>query len=420
MVEVMNAVGIDYVTYGNHEFDIKEAENIARGNESKFKIISTNVAHRTPAGSEPFQQNGVPVPAHVIHTFKLPDSSDFQLGLFGVTLDANQAKYVQYANPYASADLKVNAMRQKPETTPDLIFGLSHLTMDMDDSLGRTLDNVPLIFGGHEHVNMVRKAGQSTIYKADANAKTVWIHWCRFNKITRTLETDHLLYPITEALPDDPNVQMVVRRWESFADDCMRSQGYKPDDTIGFYLNPLDGREDAIRFGPTNLGMLIADGMRAVDPSVQVAVLNSGSIRLDDVLQGFVTQRDILATLPFGGKIQRGDVLGKDLRRLLDTGLAASIRGNGAYLQTSGVTMAGNQYLIGGQALDDAQTYAVVMPKFLADGGENAMRFVADFCTYTDPALPGGIKNDLRDITIAHMKRNGNMALARQLLARQR
>ena len=46
MIEVMNASGIDYVTFGNHEFDIKEKELLARIEESTFKWISSNVYHK--------------------------------------------------------------------------------------------------------------------------------------------------------------------------------------------------------------------------------------------------------------------------------------------------------------------------------------------------------------------------------------
>ena len=67
---------------------------------------------------------------------------------------------------------------------------------------------------------------------------------------------------------------------------------------LGFAMIPLDGRDQSVRTGSTNLGFLIADAMKSVDPHAQIALMNSGSIRLDDQISGFVQQRDILATLP--------------------------------------------------------------------------------------------------------------------------
>src|SRR5215218_7685715 len=45
MVEALNAAGLNIAMFGNHEFDIKEAELQARINESKFGWISSNAFH---------------------------------------------------------------------------------------------------------------------------------------------------------------------------------------------------------------------------------------------------------------------------------------------------------------------------------------------------------------------------------------
>jgi 2',3'-cyclic-nucleotide 2'-phosphodiesterase (5'-nucleotidase family) len=40
MISAFNTLGLDYVTFGNHEFDLSQTELIARMNESTFKWIS--------------------------------------------------------------------------------------------------------------------------------------------------------------------------------------------------------------------------------------------------------------------------------------------------------------------------------------------------------------------------------------------
>ena len=45
MIEVMNAMNFDLVTFGNHEFDIKEEELQKRLNESTFPWMSSNTRH---------------------------------------------------------------------------------------------------------------------------------------------------------------------------------------------------------------------------------------------------------------------------------------------------------------------------------------------------------------------------------------
>ena len=51
MVAVLNLLGLDWATLGNHEFDIPEAAFRARLAESKFRIVASNV---TDAAGAPF------------------------------------------------------------------------------------------------------------------------------------------------------------------------------------------------------------------------------------------------------------------------------------------------------------------------------------------------------------------------------
>ena len=58
MVDVMNALGVDIVVPGNHEFDIKENEIQQRINESEFEWTTTNVFHAVNGKVEPWKKNG--------------------------------------------------------------------------------------------------------------------------------------------------------------------------------------------------------------------------------------------------------------------------------------------------------------------------------------------------------------------------
>ncbi|MEM7039225.1 MAG: metallophosphoesterase, partial [Bacteroidota bacterium] len=175
MVEVMNALGVDYVCFGNHEFDLKEKDLLARNQESKFQIISSNVWHKTASGDVAFQQNGKDLPEYVVHTVKGKKEA-VRLSFLGLCLNFNQVDYVTYGDPYADGRRVYEAAKKES----DVVLALTHLTMDMDKQLAAKVPEIPLLLGGHEHVNMSAKVGNSAVYKADANAKTVYIHWCRY------------------------------------------------------------------------------------------------------------------------------------------------------------------------------------------------------------------------------------------------
>ena len=54
MVQAMDAAGMDIAVFGNHEFDISEAELQSRINESAFTWVSSNSFHKTATGIIPF------------------------------------------------------------------------------------------------------------------------------------------------------------------------------------------------------------------------------------------------------------------------------------------------------------------------------------------------------------------------------
>ena len=55
-------------------------------------------------------------------------------------------------------------------------IGITHLNLDQDIALAEEVEGVALYTGGHEHSKLSRYVNSTVIAKADANAKTVYIH----------------------------------------------------------------------------------------------------------------------------------------------------------------------------------------------------------------------------------------------------
>ena len=88
MVDVLNATGVDWATFGNHEFDVSEAAFRAHVAQAKFGIVSTNV---TDGRGAPFA--GVPTSVIVPVT---ANGRTVRIGLVGVTIDATKKDWVRY------------------------------------------------------------------------------------------------------------------------------------------------------------------------------------------------------------------------------------------------------------------------------------------------------------------------------------
>ena len=98
---------------------------------------------------------------------------------------------------------------------------------------------------------------------------------------------------------------------------------------------------------------------------------------MDDVLPaGPFTQLDVIRVLPFGGRICGADIEGALLRKMLDQGLAN--RGQGGFLQTTGVAEDRSGWQVNGKPLAAGQTYRVAIPEFLLSGKEQGLEFVTD------------------------------------------
>ncbi len=387
MVAVLNALGLDVATYGNHEFDISEDAFLQRVTESEFVYVTANVTSDEGAAFPNTQTTWT-------RTFTDADGDSLRLGITGVTLASNPAAYVAYADPLPAMAAAVEAL----DAETDVIVGLTHLALEDDVRVAAEIPAVDLVLGGHEHENIrvFRGPDFTPVVKADANARTVYVHRLRYDPRDGSLAIDSELVPITDALRDDPEVAAVVRHWVDLGFAGFEASGFEPAEVVTTTTEPLDGREATIRNRPTNLGALIAEAFAREAGEVDLAVFNSGSVRIDDVLPaGAVSQYDVIRVLPFGGSVLAVDVSGAVLARVLDQGLAN--RGTGGFLQTWNVAQADDgTWRIGGEALDPAATYRIATSDFLVSGNETGLDF---FDAETNPDVT--ITATLRDVRMA-------------------
>lgn len=396
MIESLNVLGLDYVTFGNHEFDVKENEVQGRIDESDFEWIASNTFHVVDETKTAWTRKGEPLPGFVKHTFTNPEGQSINLGLIGITVDFNDQAYVAYDSEYATV-AKRTLNEHKSEY--DIAFAITHLERYQDSAFALALPEVPLILGGHDHVNMKFPVGQSTVTKADANARTIYIHRCTFDLNSKTLNVESTLLNINDKIVAKAEVSAVVDKWTNISEESMISMGYDPQEVIYRTDIPLDGREKFIRNEPTNLGTAIAQAMCSMRDDLDFAVFNSGSVRLDDQLQGDITQTDILRTLPFGGGVVITKMVGTDVVKMLRIGLMEN-KGIGGYFQTDRIQLDGTSILINGEGIDLEKTYQFIAPQFLMDGKEANLVFLKNFSYENPKQLDGGVKNDIRDILI--------------------
>lgn len=408
MIETLNAMGLDYATFGNHEFDIKDPALLEkRMDQSTFAWTVCNVDYVDEnGGTRAFRQNGKPVPDYLIHDLKTSDGQSLKLGLLGVVLPFNQMPYLRYDD--VNESFRQTLATMKPTT--DLQVAITHNNLDEDIALAEAVPGVPLFMGGHEHVNLSRYVGSTIITKADANAKTVYIHRVRFDPASGMTRVRSELKTIDGTITEEPLTKAVVDKWLAKAYGVMEDMGYEPARQVLQLTAPLVCKESLIRTSQTNFGQLTMDAIARAIPGADAYLLNSGTMRLDDNLSGVVTEYDILRTYPYGGSLVTVELPGDVLAHVLETGLRANF-GEGGYLQVGRVDPASLK--VGGAAVEEDKTYTVVLPEFLAKGLEARLEILGKYFDgeVDDDLIIDGAKvnNDVRDVVIAHMLKLGKM-----------
>lgn len=370
MIEVMNAMNFDLVALGNHEFDLNEEEFQQRLNESNFQWIATNPVHKL--NDSTVQRFAVvkdsiryELPKTVTFDVKGKNGKEINIGFFSATLNSNPKDYVDYGDFYESSKFAYNSLK----TSSDIVFGLTHLSIEQDKMISNMFPDVPLIMGGHEHVNMSVPVGNAKITKADANAKTVYIHRVSYNTKTKETTINSELISITKETGIDKNVDKIVQKWNVLLNEKIKKILPNPNAVIYTTLEPLDGRDMAVRSQQTNLGLLITKSMAfSFNNNIDCALINGGSIRIDDQLQGDITGVDIFRVLPFGGGVLKAEIKGSLLKKVLNYGRLKA--GKGAYLQRYNVDYNNTTKIwsVNNLAIIDAKIYKVAFSDYLLKG----------------------------------------------------
>jgi len=368
MVDLFNRIGVDIVTFGNHEFDIGEAPLQRRIDESAFQWVSGNVRR---ADGSPFHRNRdgrqEPFPAYV--RIEAPKDR-FRIGVFSLTLPSNRPPYTRFASYPEAMQATVPQKLGKRE----LLAGLTHLSLAEDLELLRQDPRISLIMGGHEHENILRENGKGRVAKADANGKTVYRHLV-WREGRRGFRIQSTLLPVDTTIAPKPEIATAVKAWEDKTYASFRRAGFEPTRTVVTVTDTLNGMENAIRYRQNSLGRAVTQGlMQGGNPDA--SFINSGSVRIDDIVSGTLTELDVIRIMPFGGRVVELTLKGDLLLRILQGNEGR--KGLGGYLQlhVGFSPSAQGAWTLHGKAIEPGQAYRIRTIEYLAQGNENGLEFL--------------------------------------------
>jgi 5'-nucleotidase/UDP-sugar diphosphatase len=391
---LMQALGYDATTLGNHELDwtptgLAAILQAAQAKQITLPILSSNmVLSSTDAGDDALEAVG-PLPTKLVKTV-----GGIKVGLFGL-LGANAAQVTPQASPLTFDPIDVAAARMVSELRDvdhvDLVIALSHSGIDHDGhgedaDLAAAVPGIDVIVSGHTHDTLAQPAhvGQTLIVTAGSYggylgelALTVTPAAIAGERASVALD-GYTLLGIDDAIPGNADTQAVVEQYIAGLDQAAltpRGLAYRQvvAKTAADVPLPLTGEAP--------LGDLVTDAYRtlvsALEPSETptLAIDANGQLRapIEKGETGEIWFSDLFRVLPIG--IGPDQVPGfplvtfylnaRDIRAGLELGAAPELAGNEVFLQLSGLKV---QYDSSQPAFQRVAGLAL-----LTSGGEQAL-----------------------------------------------
>ena len=431
-VTMMNTVGYDVVTLGNHEFDYGYAQLKENMTKANFKVLCADV----------FNEDGTPIfDTNYTYTTK----SGVKIGFFGMETPETQTK----AHPgkikgltFATDDAFTKAAADQVEALKDddIVICVSHLGVGAESKPYRSTDlyaavkGIDFIIDGHSHTVMPKGENGEPIQSTGTKFANIGV--IVIDDASKKIESNSL-FEIKEDTAKDATVAAAAQKIIDRIDKEYSAVFAKSEVTLNGKKAPNGNRD-----GETNNGDLITDAMLwqvkqdadiklTVDDDHIVAITNGGGIRAE-IKVGDVTKNDIFTVLPFGNTVDVIYVTGAQLLEVLEASTFCLPESIGGFPQVSGIsytistavpydanaeTYPASTYYgpktinrvsinsINGKEFKADDTYAVVTNDFCSAGGDTYYAFkstakadkVATGVTL-DQALMNYVKTELKGV----------------------
>ncbi|MDW3182396.1 bifunctional metallophosphatase/5'-nucleotidase [Roseobacter sp.] len=408
--EMMNKMGYDAMTVGNHEFD--DGPEVLRGfmDAVNFPVLMSNA-----------DVSAEPLLADTLAKSTVIERGGEKLGLIGLTPEdtdelASPGDNITFSDPVAAVQGEVDRLTAEGVNK---IIVLSHSGYGVDQRVAAETTGVDVIVGGHSNSLL-----SNTSDRADGPYPTM----VGDTAIVQAYAYGKFLGELNLTFDDAGNI--TEARGEPLLIDASVSKDSATADRIAEAAQPLEeirnkvvaetaseiiGVREECRAIECAMGNLIADAMldRVKDQGVEIAIQNGGGIRAS-IDAGKVTMGEVLTVLPFQNTLSTFDVTGAKIIEALENGVSQHEEGAGRFPQVAGMSYAFDvaqpagsrisDVMVGGAPIDPAKVYSVVSNNYVRNGGdgydmfkdaENAYDFgpdvadvMADFLAAQGPYTP--------------------------------
>ena len=413
IIDIMNEVGYDVATIGNHEFDYGMDQFMALREKAKFPYVSANFT----------DLEGKPI----LDPFVIKEAGGRKIAFVGAstpeTFTKSTPTYFQNEKGeyiydfcegedgkrlYAAVQKAVDDAR---EAGAEYVVVLAHLGIDgsslpyTSSDLIVNTNGIDAVLDGHSHSTIEQevvknKDGEEVLLSSTGTklAAVGALTIAADGTLSTRLHTESIFQ-------DDETTAFVEGIKAQYGETLAKVVASSQVDLIVNDLTAVDSEGKPIRIirsQETNLGDLCADAYRLVS-GADIGVVNGGGIRAA-IPAGDITFEQIISVHPFGNAMCVVEATGQQILDALEKSVSKLPDENGGFLHVSGLTFTvdmsvpstvvvddkGNfvevsgerrvkDVKVGGEDLDPAKTYTLASHNYmLKSGGDGFNMFIND------------------------------------------
>ncbi|MGP6087165.1 bifunctional metallophosphatase/5'-nucleotidase [Antarctobacter jejuensis] len=399
--EMMNLMGYDGMTVGNHEFD--DGPEVLRGflDAVEFPVLMSNA-----------DVSGEPLLSDVMMKSTVIERGGEKLGLIGLTPQdtdelASPGDNIIFTDPSDAVQGEVDKLT---EMGVNKIIVLSHSGYGVDQRVAENTTGVDVIVGGHSNTLLGDMDGAAGAYPTVVNGVQIVQAYAygkylgelnvTFDDAGEVISAEGGPILIDASVTEDEAVKARIAEAAVPLEEIRNK-------VVAEAAEAIEGNRDVCRAMECAMGNLVADAMlaRVKAQGIDVAIANSGGLRAS-IDAGEVTMGEVLTVLPFQNTLSTFQITGATLVEALENGVSQIEEGAGRFPQVAGMTFTVDpsaepgsrisEVMVGGAPVEMDKVYGAVSNNYVRNGGDG-------YAMFKDADNAYDFGPDLADVTAEYL-----------------
>lgn len=400
IVHIMNEMGYDAMTLGNHDFNFGQERIKELDEMSDFPLLAANL--------DPL----------LVEPYVIKEIEGMKIGIFGLaTPETTYKTHPKNVEGLTFRDPAVVAQEMVDELSGqvDMIIALAHLGISEESEftsrkVAENVSGIDLIVDGHSHHALEEgmMVNNTLIVQAGEYDKNLGVVEVKMvDGAVEDLKASLVTKEEAEDVEKDSDILAQIEEIKAENEEITSA-------VVGKTSVELNGEREYVRTGETNLGNLLTDAMLAkVD--ADVAITNGGGIRAS-IGEGEITKGEIITVLPFGNTTIVKKLTGAQLLDVVEHGVSQYPAHEGLFPQVGGIRIifdgdrpAGERVIdlkVQGEPIEYDGVYHVATNDFMAAGGDGYETFAN-----TETVVEAG---GLEEVLMEYISNKGTVAPVRE------